>query len=205
MPRESTSSSAHSHRPSRPSQVVNASWISECRENYRACYEHIGGVDWLPGVTYLHPDAAHTQPYMERGLCEEGSALYNQAHCDVCQLRMGSVSFYLIMFVLVLEHILVLLKFVLAWGVPDTPRWVTRAEARQVPRRCLAARHPYVQRLQSVHTLCSRGSASTRRTGRTARAPRAPSRRMSSRATPRRRRSRRRRACSTRTSGAPVA
>ena len=113
------------------SAFTNTSWISDCQENYYNCYESIGGVEWLPGTTFLDEDSAIALPYVGKGLCNKDSLLYNEAHCETCQVRMAAVGFYLIMFVLVLEHSLVLLKFALAWGVPDEPRWVTRAEARQ--------------------------------------------------------------------------
>ena len=45
--------------------------------------------------------------------------------------RFSHSRYHLLLFVLILEHALVLLKFFLSWVVPDSPSWLVRAQARK--------------------------------------------------------------------------
>eukprot|EP00966_Prymnesium_polylepis_P320677 7377051-Prymnesium_polylepis.1 len=106
------------------------SWKSSCAENYRNCFVDIGAVSWLPASTYLDPNEHRTRPYTEEGLCNPGSSLYHEAHCSMCRHRTAETYLGLTWFVLIMEHLLILLKIGVLVMVPDKPAWVRKNEAR---------------------------------------------------------------------------
>jgi hypothetical protein len=66
-----------------PYAVNGTSFANGCDASSRACFAEIGGVDWLPADTYLPPDAVTTMSYMDEGLCNDDSVLYEEKHCDL--------------------------------------------------------------------------------------------------------------------------
>eukprot|EP00966_Prymnesium_polylepis_P112440 2601204-Prymnesium_polylepis.1 len=67
---------------------------------------------------------------MDEGLCNEESLLYNREHCDMCRYRTAEVYLGLAWFVIIVEHLLLLLKIFVMAAVPDKPAFVRKDEAR---------------------------------------------------------------------------
>ncbi|KAL1528084.1 hypothetical protein AB1Y20_009450 [Prymnesium parvum] len=109
---------------------LNISWEGDCVRNYINCYTDIGRETWLPAQTYLDQSYERSQSYMSEGLCNPKSLLYNKDHCALCKERTAQVEGGLLLFVLVVEHILVALKFIVLWLIPDKPAFVREKEAR---------------------------------------------------------------------------
>lgn len=109
-------------------------WYANCPRNWRNCYAHIGGVEWLPARAYLSVNHSTTSPYVDKGLCDASSPLFNEAHCHLCKERMVSVDKGLLMFVLILEHALVIAVLAARSAFYDKPEWVQRAEAYENAR-----------------------------------------------------------------------
>jgi len=105
-------------------------WQSSCAPNYRNCFADIGGVPWLPANTYLHYHEEASRPYMDEGLCSAESSLYNPAHCALCRHRSAEVYLGLAWFVMIMEHMLILLKMSVLVAIPNKPAWVRKNEAR---------------------------------------------------------------------------
>ena len=108
---------------------LNISLYSDCARNYKNCFAQIGGEEWLPALEYLAMSDATTREYFEFGLCAEGSALYNQAHCDLCTERRQTVAVVLAWIFIGIEHVLVLTKLLMRLVLPEKPRWVIIEEA----------------------------------------------------------------------------
>lgn len=117
-----------------PGATVGPSIHSKCQQNMLDCYANIGGVDWLPAYTYLYSDARTTQRFTDDGLCNPSqlgsSSLYNLNHCNVCKHWMFEISTIMVWTVVIIEHLLILFKLFLAYIIPDQPRWVVDANAR---------------------------------------------------------------------------
>jgi len=109
---------------------LRTSWRSPCPDNYRNCFVDIGGVPWLPGSEYLSWFEETSQSYLDQGLCNEGSRLYNAEHCTSCKHRTSAAYLGLSWFVIVVEHVLILLKYCIMIAIPDKPKWVRKNEAR---------------------------------------------------------------------------
>lgn len=103
-------------------------FTSSCARNVNDCYAPIGGVAWLPGWQYLNSGSVITKSFSD-GLCDTSSALYNELHCTQCEAWQSEVDRWKLIIFLVIEHLLVALKFYLAYIIPDTPRWVQDAAA----------------------------------------------------------------------------
>lgn len=110
---------------------LQTSWNSPCVQNYRDCFADIGAVSWLPARKYLDPREDSSQSYMNYGLCNEGSTLYNPEHCTACQHRSTEVYLALAWFVIIVEHLLLLFKLGILFVLPNKPAWVREKEARE--------------------------------------------------------------------------
>lgn len=122
---------------------ANISYVSKCRRTIEECFVNVGGVSWLPGDRYLPEESSTTIPFIEalkfgpnktwNG--DEGgfiNPLYDLRHHDICNSWMQEVYIARLLFVLILEHCLLFLKLLLAWIIPDKPKWVVQAEARSL-------------------------------------------------------------------------
>lgn len=109
---------------------LTTSWTSSCPDNYRNCFVEIGSVEWLPAGRFLDPLEETSQPYLGDGLCNPASALYNADHCALCHERSAETYLALSIFVIVVEHLLILLKLAMGCLVPNEPATVRRNEAR---------------------------------------------------------------------------
>ena len=89
-----------------------------------------GAESWLPASLYLDPLEEASQPYMSEGLCNALSPLFNPAHCDLCHDRSAETYLYLSWFVIIMEHLLILLKLTVVASVPEKAAWVRKSEAR---------------------------------------------------------------------------
>jgi len=107
-----------------------SSWSDKCKDNVKVCFEYIGGVDWLPASRFLSFNASTSQEFVDSGLCNEDSLLYDQPFCDWCKAQTNKVQLYQAWFVIFMEHFLVLLKVFVSWVVPDTPGYVVREKAK---------------------------------------------------------------------------
>ena len=106
------------------------SWRSACATNRRECFADIGAVEWLPATLYLNPLEETSRSYQDHGLCNEESPLYNLEHCQLCRDWSAETYLGLVWFVVILEHLLILIKIIVRTLVPDKPAWVRRGEAR---------------------------------------------------------------------------
>lgn len=61
----------------------------------------------------------------------DGVSLYNEAHCNACKNWTNDVFRWQLWALLIIEHCLLLLKMLLAFLIPDTPRWIIDANARK--------------------------------------------------------------------------
>ena len=72
---------------------------------------------------------------MDDGLCGDKNTtinpLFSEVRCETCRDRVAQVSLYLAWFVLITEHLLILLKVFLMIAIPDKPLWVVRASERR--------------------------------------------------------------------------
>lgn len=119
---------------------MRTSFMANCQENIHDCYASIGGVEWLPGLDYLKPTDGTTKPYLEYGLCNPMSSLYNPMHCEKCDGWKSKVLTMQWMIAIILEHMLLLLKMVMAHLIPDTPKWIVDANARAAFRKEMDAK-----------------------------------------------------------------
>jgi hypothetical protein len=102
------------------------SWLTPCR-----CCASTHLRSWLPGVSYLYPGARTTLKYTEDGLCNTASLLYDINHCNQCRAWQSEVLTIMLWSVVVIEHLLILFKMLLAYLIPDQPRWIVNAIARK--------------------------------------------------------------------------
>jgi hypothetical protein len=109
---------------------LRTSFLAPCKENVMDCFADIGGVPWLPATRYLSPHLRTSQPYALRGLCNPSSALHNELHCQKCEAWRNDVVTLQWIVAIVVEHLLLLFKMMLAYVVPDKPQWVEDARAR---------------------------------------------------------------------------
>ena len=109
----------------------NTSFLAPCKENIEDCYAMIGKEWWLPAATYAPANVTVSLNYMRQGLCKPESLLYNEFHCQTCQHWTNKISATQWMIALVIEHLLILLKMLIGFLIPDTPQWVTDAVARK--------------------------------------------------------------------------
>jgi hypothetical protein len=109
-------------------------WYADCPRNWRNCDAQIGGEEWLPATSYLTPKHSTTKPYLEAGLCDPSSSLYNEPHCHLCKERLLKVDYGLLIFVLLLEHALLMAVLVARNTASGKPGWVKRAEAFESAR-----------------------------------------------------------------------
>jgi len=113
---------------------TNISWQADCPRNYLNCYAVIGGEPWLPASVYLDSKDLVSRKYYEHGLCHPSSALYNAAHCALCEHRRERLSSYQVYCLLALEHMLLATYLLCSFAIPDEPRWVKVARAREAFR-----------------------------------------------------------------------
>lgn len=109
---------------------LTTSWKSPCADNYRNCFSDIGAVPWLPANRYLNPLEETSQSYQEEGLCNPESLLYNEEHCVLCRHRSAETYLGLSWFVIILEHLLILLKVGMMIAVPNVPASIRKNRAR---------------------------------------------------------------------------
>jgi len=107
------------------------SWEASCVDNVQDCFAVLGGEQWLPGTSFLSVNSTYSLSFTDFGLCRETSPLYNQWHCDKCTAWRNEVFKVQLLIALVLEHLLLLLKLLLAFLIPDKPQWVIDANARK--------------------------------------------------------------------------
>ena len=126
-----------------------------CADAVKACYAQIGGVEWLPASAYLDARASVTEPYTAEGLCGDPSnPLYDAEMCEACKYQISRVETVTAWFVIVVEHMLIVIKVLLMYLIPDTPRWIQDAEAR----RDFALEHREEMKAQTEHLLSSQRS-----------------------------------------------
>lgn len=110
---------------------LDIAYDADCVRNYRNCYAKIGGVEWLPAVSYLSLDDMTTREYLDDGLCNHNSTLYNQLHCATCRYRREQVSNRLAWLLIVTEHIFLMAQIFAKMAVPSKPNWVVTEEAKK--------------------------------------------------------------------------
>jgi hypothetical protein len=117
----------------------DTTYLSKCEPNIVDCYANIGQEEWLSATTYLHPNMTTTTKYIN-ALCDadfpapmDGTtpSLYNELHCNTCRNWMNDVWRWQLFAALVIEHLLLLVKMLIAALVPDQPGWVVEANARK--------------------------------------------------------------------------
>jgi len=109
----------------------NWSYLASCTQNVDDCFANIGGEPWLHGVDYMSPNSTYTIKYMQSGLCNPDSLLYNHWHCDQCTSWTAQVQRAQWVIVVFVEHLLLLFKLLIAYLIPDQPQWITDAVARK--------------------------------------------------------------------------
>ena len=94
----------------------------------------------------------------------DGAILVNVTATGKVVAPPGSILYNVVVegdtLVLVLEHILVMLKFFLAWVVPDTPSWLVAAQARKEFHAQRRAREEYQSQVEQGACVPSDGSGS---------------------------------------------
>ena len=118
---------------------TTVSYLSKCMPNVRDCYANVGGEPWLPAHVYLNANMTTTVKYID-ALCDADfpaptdpaiPGLYNELHCNACRNWMNDVWRWQLFAALVVEHLLLLVKMLIAFIIPDEPGWVTEANARK--------------------------------------------------------------------------
>jgi len=71
-----------------------------------------------------------TTIFLMDALCDTSSPLYNKLHCATCTGWSHEVLYIQMLVFVIVEHLLMLLKMLLAYVIPDSPRWVVDATAR---------------------------------------------------------------------------
>jgi len=122
---------SHHYLNENPGATSGPSFYSKCQQNVLDCYANIGGESWLPAIDYLYREAPTTTKFTDDGLCNPDSPLYYPDYCNVCKNWQGEISATMIWSVVVIEHLLILFKMLLAYIIPDRPRWVVDANARK--------------------------------------------------------------------------
>jgi hypothetical protein len=132
---------------------ATTSFLAPCEQNIMDCFANIGGEAWLPAASFLlynivdleYPATNFSSRYTEKlttGLCNENfpsltykgetaQSLYNKAHCNACMAWVNDVFRWQVFAALLFEHLLLLLKMLLAFLIPDMPRWIIDANARK--------------------------------------------------------------------------
>jgi hypothetical protein len=109
------------------------SFTIKCAQNINDCWAAVGGVEWLPAQQYLVTEAM-PRPYgtdeLKEAVCNRGSKMYNQLHCEMCEGWSNEVLFWQMLVLFLVEHVLLVLKVFLAFIIPDSPQWVRDATAR---------------------------------------------------------------------------
>jgi hypothetical protein len=115
---------------------TNTTFYTKCEQNINDCWAPVGGVEWLPAMTYLVGPRwavghSPTTVRLSKALCDPESPLHHPMHCRTCQGWGNEVLFIQLCVFVIVEHILLIFKLILAYAIPDSPEWVRDAIARR--------------------------------------------------------------------------
>ena len=115
---------------------TNTTFYTKCEQNINDCWAPVGGVEWLPAMTYLVGPRwvdGHSPSTVRlyKALCDPESPLHHPMHCRTCQGWGNEVLFIQLCVFVIVEHILLIFKLILAYAIPDSPEWVRDAIARR--------------------------------------------------------------------------
>ena len=115
---------------------TNTTFYTKCEQNINDCWAPVGGVEWLPAMTYLVGPRwvdGHSPSTVRlyKALCDPESPLHHPMHCRTCQGWGNEVLFIQLCVFVIVEHIFLIVKLILAYAIPDSPEWVRDAIARR--------------------------------------------------------------------------